>query len=323
MSYNHYVPAWLLRNFVAGDGKISRLDLRSKTISRDPVGQVGGDHEVYEFVVSQTQPKTVESYLQVIESDAARPIKKLLKTGKTNYLSDIDRQKIAKFISVQSFRTKAFFIGLADQTLNREALFNELLRSSKLAEQEILCRHWYLLEIEVDDEFYIGDHPVALQHAEVQGYQGQLGWDLPWTDAYLPLDPKRSLWIPPANVTSEIVSGFRKAQKLLAEVRLAAVQSVYHPFASPWHIELLQRIDRDSSPINKAFETGCPLPANHENIINANSLQILFSESQVFSRASDFEFATLVLSNTPEYGGITRTSIEFVWPDEIGGNLND
>lgn len=320
MSFNHYVPAWLLRNFVASDGKISILDLLTKSVSRQPVGKIGGEHGLYEFVVPQTDPKTVENYLQLVESDAARPIKKLLRNENTNLLTDDDRRKIANFISVQSFRTKAFFAGLPSMTQSREVLFNELLRSSKLAEQEIFDRRWYLLATERDHEFYIGDHPVALQHSEAPNYQGQLGWDLPWTEAYLPLTPKRCLWIPPMSISLEIVTGYQNAIKLLGEVQLAAIENKYHLFAGRESLELLHRIEKNSGPINLSFETGCLLSANQENIVNANSLQILFSGSHLFSRRGDFEFAKMVLEKTPEFGCITATGVESVSPVEREGS---
>jgi hypothetical protein len=317
MSYNHYVPAWLLRNFVAPDGKLSVFDLSTKAVSRDPAGQVGGDHGVYEFVVPQTHPKTVEDYLQVVESDASRPVRKLLTAENTVSLSSEDRMKIAKFISIQSFRTKAFFVGLEVKYQNREALFNELLRSSKLAEQEIVSRVWYLMEIRCDREFYIGDHPVALQHSEDQNYRGMLGWDVKSTDAYLPLTPKRCLWLPPLGISSEIAAGYEKASKLLGEIRMMPPAAQSHPYGSGEKLALLERIERNSGPIYDSIKNGCPLVADKENIDNINALQILFGESVIFSKSGDFEFAKTVLEKTPEYGNVARTSVAFVWPHEV------
>jgi len=46
-------------------------------------------------------------------------------------------------------------------------------------------------------QFYIGDHPVALQDLENPGSGMQLGIDVPGVEAFFPMPPSLVLWIPP------------------------------------------------------------------------------------------------------------------------------
>lgn len=75
-------------------------------------------------------------------------------------------------------------------------VFEQLWRSAFLLSAEILRRPWAVMAIDHDDGFYLGDHPVVLQHTENPAQQNELGFDIEGVEAFLPLAPKCALYVP-------------------------------------------------------------------------------------------------------------------------------
>ncbi|MGR3715292.1 MAG: DUF4238 domain-containing protein [Thermohalobaculum sp.] len=312
--FQHYVPSLLLRNFVGSDGKVNIFDIQSGENGREPVSKIAGETNYYNFPLRAAGGKIAENALQVVESDAARVIRKIIKSKNVKSLSDDHRKKLARFIAIQSFRTKAFFVGLelGGERTSREVVFSELWRSSVAVEKEILNRRWFLMESTAGREYYLGDHPVVLQHVEDPGGGRQLGFGVPGVEAYMPISPLLALYMPPRSVSDEIISGYRNAIELHRQVRLAALGNRDHPFANSADLQTLQRVIYSAKAIHDADAIGTILISTDENIKNFNSLQIMFSEKEIYSRDGNFKFAKEVLSKTPNYAKVVSTNLELI-----------
>ena len=310
-NFRHYVPKLLLRNFVGPDGKVGVFDIGSGSVGRKPVKDIAGEFEYYDFPLPEAGGMIAEDALQVVESDAARVIKKIIKSKNVKVLTDNHRQKFARFIAIQSFRTKAFFHGLRTPFTNdsREKIFARLWESLPLYESEILNRSWLLMETTSEREFYLGDHPIALQHTEDPGGARQLGFDVPGVEAYLPIAPTFAVYLPCRSVSDEIVSGYRHAVELHRQARVATLSGRDHPFANPIGLQTLQRVIHSAKSFYDADVTGKSLKSLPENVINFNALQINFSVNEVYSHESDFSFAKEVIEKRPDYSRAISTSL--------------
>jgi hypothetical protein len=126
-------------------------------------------------------------------------------------------------VAAQSFRTKAFYEGLADKPPREEfgTTFKYLWHSSFVVAREIALRHWALMVIETDEVFYLGDNPVVLQRTRNPKDGSNLGFDVEGVEAFLPLSPKCALYMPCRSTSREIVERCDAAMALHRTVRLA------------------------------------------------------------------------------------------------------
>lgn len=318
--FHHYVPTFLLKRFRGAGGKLHVLDIQSKNITDRPVKKSAGEDSFYAFSVPEYGDKKAEDILQKIESDAARCIKKICNTNSLASITVAQRKKLSRFIAIQSFRTKSFFDGLSLSTISeRRALFAELLRSAFLIQNKLETRDWFLMPSAPGTKYYIGDHPVTLQYLEDPGQGQQLGIGMPGVEVFFPMSPTLSLWIPPQEITDEIVSSYENACKIHREVRHAALNGMRHFMANPLGIAALQRAIFSGKKFHQAKYNYAPIVAEKENMENFNSLQIMFSSKEVYSCDGDFEFALRVLNETPSFAATLRTSLTFGgFPNEEG-----
>jgi hypothetical protein len=154
-----------------------------------------------------------EDRLEKIETPAAPILKEIIGSRSLAGLTNAQRLCVAEFIAAQSFRTQAFYQGLELRTSRQEfgPIFAELWRGSSLLSVEIARRKWALMMIEHDDVFYLGDHPVVLQHTEPPGQKKELGFDIKGVEAFFPLAPKYALYMPCATTSADIMAGYEWA----------------------------------------------------------------------------------------------------------------
>ncbi len=316
-SYDHYVPKLLLRSFVASDGKINLLNIRTEVRSRRPISQVAGETGFFHFEFPGGGKRTAESHLQRIESDAARVIKRIVRDRSVAFLVDIDKKKLSKFIVAQSFRTKAFFAGLnGSDSESRAMVWSLLWRSLDRQVDMLLSRDFILLQALSGSTFLIGDHPVTLQVAESPDQGGQVGFDVKGVEGFMPIASDLALWLPPEELIAEIVDGYQSASTIHQAMHSHSV-SKEGSVAEESELQLVaRRAVASAFPIYFAKSSGSPLMLTSENMENFNSLQILFSSTEVFSADGNFDFALRVLSESPGFSRTVKTQIYFSFPLE-------
>jgi hypothetical protein len=218
----HWVPRFLIKNF-ANAGRVYCLDIHTDEVTWPPPKHVASEHGFNDFHIGG-KLISFEDKLQRIETKAAPILKCIVERLSLSGLSATDRRHVANFLAAQSFRTKAFYEGMANKPTREDfgTTFNHLWHSSFLAADEIALRHWALMVIETDEVFYLGDNPVVLQRTRDPKDGGGLGFDVEGVEAFLPLSPKCALYMPCRTTSREIIERYEAAMALHQVVRMAA-----------------------------------------------------------------------------------------------------
>jgi hypothetical protein len=301
----HWVPKFLLKNFSDDDGRLFCLNIQTDKITKLPPKHAASSAGFNDFMMDG-ESVSFEDRLEKIETSAAPILKQILSSRSVAGLTETQRNRVGDFIAAQSFRTEAFYKGLELQSSRQQfgPIFAELWRSAFLLSAEIMRRKWAIMVIDHDDVFYLGDHPVVLQHTENPSLEQDLGFDIEGVEAFLPLAPKCALYMPCVSTGQKIISGYENALLISEGGRLAIDTSE--------RLELSQRVIRNSHALYQALTTGAAFVAAPENVENLNYLQCAWAHTAVYSNHRDFDFARRVFRESPQYRNIVKVRISMV-----------
>lgn len=303
----HWVPKFLIKNFADFDGRVFCLNIHTNEVTKPPPKNASSEPGFNDFHIDG-EKISFEDTLEKIETKAA-PILKRIVAGRTFAgLGPRDRQRVAEFMTVQSFRTKAFYEGLADkpdrQTFGRT--LTQLWESAFITASEIGRRHWALMVIESNSVFYLGDNPIVLQRTEAPNDGSNLGFDVSGVEAFLPLSPKCVLYMPCKETSEDRIARYDAAMELHRTVRSAALHGLQ---GGHTELQMAQKVIAALDPLVQAFRTGAPLTADDGNIENLNYLQCSWSHAAIYSNHRDFDFAMRVFRENPQYRTVPKTSL--------------
>ena len=194
------------------DGRVFRLNIQTDEVTKPPPKYAASKIGFNDFVV-HGQTVSYEDRLEKIETAAAPILKAIIKSKSVAGLTNVQREHVANFLAAQSFRTEAFYEGIGSGLARKDfgPIFAELWRSAVILSAEIMRRKWVPMVIEHDDVFYLGDHPIVLQHTETPASSQPLGFDIEGVEAFMPLSPKCALYMPCASVSRVIIGGHEDA----------------------------------------------------------------------------------------------------------------
>ncbi len=314
----HWVPKLLLKNFADSDGRVYFLDIHSDEIGKRPPRQLASEPGFNDFEIDG-QRVSFEEQFERVETRVAPVLKRIVVTRSLAGLSPRERGQVARFVAVQSFRTKAFFEGLADKPSRADfgATLKMMWFSALVTAKQIAQRHWALMVIEGAETFYLGDHPVVLQRTYDIRDGRNLGFDVDGVEAFLPLSPKCALWMPCPTTGQDIIARYLAAMRLHRTVRRTVFAGVS---GGASELRVAQTVIHGTQHIHKAFTEGTPIAAEPANVENLNYLQCSWAHSKVFSNRKDLTFARHVFSRTPQYRDLVRTALlekgRILVPDE-------
>jgi hypothetical protein len=305
----HYVPKFLLRNFVDSDGRVFCLNKKTDVTTKSPPKNAGSRAGFNEFLI-EGERVSFEERFQKIETRAALAFQNIVSRNSLSVMSDRDRQSISDFVAVQSFRTEAFREGLGSIPEGElGALFEQLWQSTFLVSNNIKARKWALMAIDGNEVFYLGDQPVVLQHVEKPSDALSLGFDVERVEAYLPFTPKLALYMPCAKTGAEIISGYELSAKLYRRAQEVMLIGDNLEEVNSMNMPLVKRIFFEHKSLYESLTAGSRFSSLAENIENLNYLQCSWAHQSIFSNTKDFSFAKTVFAKTPQYRGTMRTSV--------------
>jgi hypothetical protein len=303
----HWVPKFLIRNFVDRDGRVFCLDIHTDRVTKPPPKKAASELGFNDFALDG-EVLSFEDKLGKIETKAAPVLKRMISVKSLSWIGQGERERVAEFMTAQSFRTKAFYEGLAEKP-NRQGfgeIFTQLWESAFITANEIARRHWALMVIEDEEVFYLGDNPVVLQRTENPKDGSSLGFDVKGVEAFMPLSPKCALYMPCRTTSDDRIARYDAGMELHRVVRSAALRGV--PGGSS-ELQTVQLVIRKLHPLVTAFKMGAPLTPGREHVENLNYLQCSWSHAAVYSNRSDFTFARRVFRESPQYRSVPKTSL--------------
>jgi hypothetical protein len=309
----HWVPKFLLKNFVDADGRVFCLNVQTDEITKPPPRLAASTAGFNDFLFDG-EAVSFEDQLERIETAAAPILRQIVSSRSVAGLTETQRNQVADFTAAQSFRTEAFYKGLELQSSRQHfgAIFAELWRSARLLSADIVSRKWVVMAINHDDVFYLGDHPVVLQHTEKPSPNEELGFGVKGVEAFLPLSPKCALYMPCVSTSQEIISGYETALLTPENIRLAEFNETSISIDTAKLLELSQRVLRKARALYQALTTGAAFVAAPENINNLNSLQCAFAHTAIYSNQRDFSFARRVFRESPQYRDTVKVRLATV-----------
>jgi hypothetical protein len=303
----HWVPKFLIRNFADSDGRVFCLDINTDRVAKPPPKNAASEQGFNDFTLDG-EAITFEDKLEKIETKAAPILKRIIGAKSLSGIGREERQRVAEFMAAQSFRTKAFYEGLADKPNRQEfgRTFTKLWESAFITANEIARRHWALMVIEDEEVFYLGDNPVVLQRTDTPKDGSSLGFDVKGVEAFMPLSPKCALYMPCRATSDDRIARYDAAMELHRVVRSAALRGL--PGGSS-ELQMAQLVMGRLHPLVTAFRTGVQLTARREYVENLNYLQCSWSHAAIYSNRRDFAFARRVFRENPPYRSVPKTSL--------------
>jgi hypothetical protein len=306
----HWVPKFLIKQFADVDGRVYRLNIHTDEVTKPPPKYAAAKIAFNEFVIDGRRV-SFEDELEKIETRAAPISKKIVRTQSLAGLDTRSKRRLADFAAAQSFRTEAFYrsLGISETRSQFGAVFAALWRSAFIVSDEIARRHWALMIIEGDDQFYLGDHPLVLQHTENPSGSQTLGFDIKGVEAFLPLSPTCALYMPCLTISRQILEGYEFAATIHRQSRLHAMRGVAAPGVTTEMLRASQSVLLSSHALYDGLTKGTPVSAAPENVENLNYLQCAWAHSAVYASRGGFEFARKVFLQTPQYRATPKVSL--------------
>lgn len=304
----HWVPKFLIKNFADSDGRVFCYDFLLDRVTKPPPKNAASEQGFNDFTLDG-ETVTFEDKLELIETRAAPILRHIVTSKSLREVGENERQRLSEFMAAQSFRTKAFYEGLAEKP-DRDGfgrIFADLWESAFITAGEIARRHWALLTVENGHGgFYLGDNPVVLQRTDNPKDGSGLGFDVDGVEAFMPLSPECALYMPCRATSDDRIRRYEAASELHRVVRSAVLRGL--PGGSD-ELQTAQLVIGTLHSLVKAFRTGEPLPAKRENVENLNYLQCSWSHGAVYSNRNDFAFARRVFQENPQYKSTPKTSL--------------
>lgn len=307
----HWVPRFLLKNFVDRDGRVFRLDVADDSLSKWPP-KYAAARPNFNMLMAGGEPISFEPRFQKIETAAARAIGEIVAGRSLAALSLRGRHAIAVFIAAQSFRTEAYRKGLQASAgavpmgVALERLWDSLPHLAAM----VARRPWALMEAPGEAHFYLGDSPVVLQSTEHPGRAMEIGLDMTGIEAFLPLSPTLALYLPCRSVGRDIVNGYHAA---IAMSAWPLARGALEARGETEAVRLAERAIAETGSLYRSLAQGTAFAADPENIENLNYLQCAWASSGVYSDRADFSFAKRVFSENPAYRDVMPVRLVTLW----------
>jgi hypothetical protein len=216
---HHYVPQFLLRNFVAAGGtRLYVFDKQTDRVFPASVADVAAENRLYEFSLGDVTA-TIEPSLADFESKAADVLRDLLSNDNLADLTVYQRVVLSGLVAQlllrspqqrammrhmnAELRQRVAAMGTDPDLLPQLKVFND--NEEKLYTARVLPdlmkqfipviaeKAWILHSVSKNETLYVSDNPVAMHNEMDFGLCGNLGLAVEGIQVFLPISSKRCL----------------------------------------------------------------------------------------------------------------------------------
>lgn len=331
----HYVPRFILRNFLrvdapAGREQVNVFSKKTGKVFTPSIDGIMAERRFNEFAIGDEYIASFEDSIGQIEQMLLPVYRRILADRKLDRSPD-EQAALAFFIAFQMLRTRASrdHFGQLEEMLGDhlakigakledlegyEPLTDERLafqhidfmRSSLPKFGEILAgKFMCLMQAPKGRRFYLGDNPVSLHNsAPAHPLWGNLGLAVEGIEIYLPLsaDLMLAAWCP--SIIERMVKERDDGRATLAGESLRRLAA--RALRPEQMREVLDGYDRLTANITKTIVTlvsGEPVLLDSDNMDFANSLQVTYARDFIICPQGDFDLAARFMRENPGHRG--------------------
>lgn len=325
----HYVAQQILRNFrvepmTTEHSQIWVYDKKTDRTFRTNVKNVAAEHDFYGYT-EDGHEYTVDPSLTRLERAFVKCLRKVIVERSLAGLTPDERDLLLTFVAVQKVRGKdlreslwGIQEGVADafrrsgdnlanvenfETLDEAGIKRDSIRMITTLPQRLMPylrdKQLMLFETRPPLVYYISDTPVAMQNTihPQNSLKSGIGLAVDGIEIYFPVSKTLTLAL--------LWSGYRPALMLAFQKHMALKQR------DPEEANR-QQIPGTSSleALVDGLQTGNAVPSGVQNVLNLNSLQVIYSSRYIFSATDDFELVQEMLRQHPNLREVQRVLVD-------------
>lgn len=329
--HQHYVPKFLLRNFLSDERK-EQVQVFDKATGKNFTTSIRGimaERRFNEFVVNDEWLATFEPAICEIE-DQVLPVYRDVVANRRLQHTPEERGYLAYLMAFQMVRTKAQrdrftemdnlvrdkfqkmgapedqlaeFDFDPDHLKMRHASFME--HALKEFTETIAIKDYLLIEAAPGRSFYLGDAPMVMHNSGPRDpFWGNIGLSVKGIEIYLPLtsDLLMCAWCP------TVIGGHRNElgdkRKLLSGTLLGRVmRGEITPSYMKREIAKINELAKPMDDLIAHVDAGTPVMATQGNMDLFNSLQMSYAVRHVINRDGDWGIARRFMKDNPDDRG--------------------
>lgn len=326
----HYVPRVVLSHFSGAANKrgLFVFDKHSGTslpgvMSVDKICKEGG----YYVAKHATGSLSIEDMFHPLENEFREIVTKITATKSISCLSEKELYTLVIFVCAQYVRVPRIRTAIkevASDLVHRSrniapnapniadiekaieddqvrlhhfgAISNGIVSGARLLSDY----HWFVMESQGVDQFWLSDCPVVLQNDEDYGPYGGLGLAAPGVQIYFPVTPSLIVagWHP--ILLGKFMDAEQKLKQTLGQLSLQYSCGIA-PNKSALR-EMMQKLKLKLQPVSStvaAIKTGGLARASSENVLFYNWLQFKWSHRFILCASGNFSMADKMLKEHP------------------------
>lgn len=330
----HYVPKFILRNFLSNEAK-ERVSVFSKKTGKGfvtSIGNIMAERRFHEFAIDEDYMASFEESICRIEDMLLPTYNKVVEERRLD-LEPEERATLAMFMAFQFVRTRqqreqfqkmedqlgdhlAKWGGSIDQMENYEPLTPDTLTHQHIQFMKssvpkfakcIAIKDLLLLSAPEGRSFYLADNPVCLHNREpAHPLFGNIGLNVEGIEIYLPLtaDLMLAAWCPTliGKVRAEHLRSQDEWKGRLVSM-LARGQITVDQMRQ--QMDTMKTLLRPVNSLLTSFDDGAPVPVNEANMDFHNSLQLNYAREFIICKQGDFKLASRFVDEDPTQSGMS------------------
>ncbi|WP_406721099.1 DUF4238 domain-containing protein [Thioclava litoralis] len=328
----HYVPKFLLRNFLV-DPKKEQVHVFSKSSGRGfttSIKNIMAERRFHEFSIDENYLASFEESVCRVEDMLLPAYRSVVENRRFDGTPD-QKAHLAMLMAFQFLRTRSQrdqFAHLERQLADRlnqrgvsiediegyEPLTDDVLREQHIRfmrdaagefAQIIGAKDFLLIKAPKGRQFYLSDNPVTIHNNQPQdGLRSNMGLSCEGIEIYMPLtsDLQLCAWCP--SILENIKARNVESNRQLATIILSpAMVNVANPTLLQEQLAQLRKYRANfENTLSRAAE-GVPLSASNENMDFLNALQIGQAREHLICQKADFDLAKRFVAENPNFTG--------------------
>lgn len=335
---HHYVPQHLVRNFSTNKkGQVHVFDKQTDSAFLTSTKNILSETKFHEFRHGD-YTISYEGKISKIENIYYETLAKVIREQSVKSLKPNEVAELAIFTSFQFIRTKAFrdkFNEMSESMLERIGGIGMIAAGSpaqeqlrKLTDDELKIqsykfiqestgtfagylteKNFFLVKAPEYNKFILGDAPVVLSNSKNFGPHGNIGFQVPGIEVYVPITPRLALayWCP--SLLKEMEEACLNLSKTLVWTAMNKVPNErLEEITGETREETLERVDILRKAILEITDDKL-LNYTDENVTYQNCLQVQYASRFLLSDTNNFDLALRMIADDPNYRGALKVMV--------------